>query len=76
MEKWLRILKSLERRLRENFQEILEKLWCFFPKILDKILDNLIKYCKKNVKNGKKFASRRNNLRNSMLEKICRFKQI
>ncbi len=28
LEKWLRILKILGRRLYEKFQEISEKLWC------------------------------------------------
>ncbi len=45
LEKWLKILNSLGRRLCENFQEISKKLWCYFPNILDKISDNMIKYC-------------------------------
>ncbi len=76
LEKQLRILKSLGRRQHEDFQEISEKLWCFFPNILYKILDNLMKYCAQNIENGKKFESQRNNLRNSMLEKIRQFKKI
>ncbi len=68
--------ESLGWRLRENFQKISEKIWCYFSSILDKISDNLIKYCVYNVYNEKKFACRRNYARNLMLEKSCRFEEI
>ncbi len=47
-----------------------------FSKILDKILDNLINniVCRTS-KMEKTIASRRNNLRNLMSEKICQFKK-
>ncbi len=43
-----KVVKNFEKfgqRLRENILEILKKLWRYFSNILDKISDNLIKFC-------------------------------
>ncbi len=40
----IRTFKKFETKI-ENFEEILEKLLRYFSNILDKISDNLIKYC-------------------------------
>ncbi len=42
--KMVKNFEKFETKPRENIREISEKLWCYFPNILDKISDNLIKY--------------------------------